>query len=171
MRITGVEPIARDLEKLAALLQSQRLQNKIGLAAERKIKTLTRAGKDFKGRTFPAAPTAEPGSPYSPGHRRRREKGHGSGKALQIHRKDLIFSEQGGMLEKIDHVVGRNLASVAIIIDDDRKSKIAGFLMAGAGRSKVKHEFFGLSKRSVSEIKTLVGREIDAYLSVTNLAE
>lgn len=169
MDISGDKQLVEQLNKLADLFASQRLLNKAGLAAQRKIKTLTRAGKDAEGKRFASAPTAEKG-PYSPGHRRRRLKGHGGGKGLDVSKKNLVFSEQGGMMESMDHVVTASLESVSLHFDDPKKEEIAGFLMAGAGKSKVKHNFFDLSDESVGQIHTLVEREVLSFLTLSKLA-
>lgn len=171
LRVTGDKPIANDLRQLADLLGSQRLQNKIGLAAQRRIKKLTRDGKDFEGNPFPKAKDPAENSPYSKGHARKRRRGQGTGKALQTTRKDLHFSEHGGMMEKIDHVVSRDLRSVTLFIDDPEKAKIGGYLMAGAGKNKLQHKFFELSGESERMINALVATEIDKYLTLTNLGD
>ncbi len=170
MQIHGVNEVAKNLQALAGMFRSQKLQNKMGLAAQRKMKKLTRSGKDAEGRSFPSAPTADKG-PYSRGHRKRRERGHGRGKALQVAKKDLIFSEQGGMMDVMDQAVSSDLESVAIFFDSPEKSEIAAFLMAGAGTSRVKHNFFTLSDSSVDEIGDLVDLEVDKYLTLSNLKD
>jgi hypothetical protein len=171
IRIKGTAPIAKDLHQLAELLESQQLQNKIGLAAQRIIRKNTREGKDFEGKPFPTAKDPAENSPYSKGHARKRRRGQGAGKALQTIRKDLHFSEHGGMMEKLDHVVSGDLRSVTLFIDDPEKSKIAGFLMAGAGKNKMKHRFFELSEESARTISALAGEEIGRFLRLANLSD
>lgn len=170
MNLKGGKALTDDLNQLASLLQSGALQNKLGLAAIRIIRTHTRKGQDADGNDFPAAPTATGGSPYSPGHARKRARGLGAGKALTTARKTLEYSEHGGMLSKIDHIVARDMEAVSVIIDDPAKEEIAGFLMQGAGTSRVKHNFFDLSDQSVTKINSLAEREVDQYLTLTNLA-
>lgn len=168
MVIRGTQAVVKSLDDLARLFQSQRLQHTVGLAGIRRIKSLTRSGKDADGRDFPRAPSAEEG-PYSPGHRRKRERGHGAGKSLQVGHKDLIFSERAGMLDVLDHAVAANLETVELFFRTEEKGNIAGYLMAGAGKSRVKHNFFDLSDESVSDIGDLVSREIDQFLILSQL--
>lgn len=164
VKSSGADDLAKALDRFADLLSSQRLMNKVGLAARRHITRLTRSGLDFEEKAFPTAPTAEAGSPYSPGHRKKRLKAD-----LPINKKNLRFTEYDSALGHLDHVVARDFVGVVVLIEDPEKAQIIDWLEQGAGSSKVKHAVMGLSDRNRSRINDLLGIEVDEYLRITNL--
>lgn len=144
--------LADDLEAFARSLQNQRLLSRIGLAAERLIKDRTRRGVDFEERVFERAPTAEAGSPYSPGHAQKR-----ADQGLPTGLINLQFTLYGGSMEAFDHVVARDLQSVALRFTSARAERIMRFHnIEGAGKSKVIRKNIGLSRRDLDRIKDLV---------------
>lgn len=154
---TSLFSLIQDLRIFSDKLEDQQRLSRIGLGGIRNIKERTRRGVDVDGRPF---------EPYSEGHARKRRA-----KGLPTSRVDLKFSLYDGMMDQIDHVIARDLRSVAIVIEDDEKEQLAVYHnIEGAGRSRVIREFFGLSDDEIDAIEELVGDDIDDQLDDLNLS-
>ncbi len=157
--------LAGDLEDLADLLMNQELMNKIGLGVIRRNAQRTRRGVDAAGRPFVAAPTARPGSPYSPGHARRRTR-----RGLPTDKINFQFTLYGGSLEALNHVINRDLSDIHIMFTNPRAARIMAYHnVSGAGRSRVIRETLGLNAEDISMIETLVGKHADDALKRVRL--
>lgn len=151
-----LQKLRDDFRDLGKRLVDQKLLNKIGLAGIRRIKDRTRRGVDYLGLSFKA---------YSEGHAKKRRK-----LGLPTGHVDLVFSLYDGMMQQLDHMVFRDLSGLSILIDDNEKQQLAVWHnIEGAGRSRVKREFFNLSDADVDEIDTLVGVHIDGLLESLSL--
>lgn len=146
------EEAGRRLITLASALYSQKLMNRAGLAGVRRIQSRTRRGVDFEGRPFVSAPTAEAGSPYSPGHRSRREA-----KGLPVDKVNLQMTLYGGSMQTFTHTVAADFSSVALGFESARAERIMRFHnVDGAGRSRVIRQNIRLSGKDITDIEALV---------------
>lgn len=120
------------IPELLDALRSHSLYTKLGLGAERIIKSRTRKGLDVKGSAF---------TDYSAGHLKKRKQAG----ITQASKVNLVFSPNFGMLASINHAVANNLESVAIQFENPEKEQLAVYHnITGAGKSRVKREFWGI---------------------------
>ncbi len=132
MSVVNSNNLYKKINSLTNNLRSQKLQDNIGLSAERLIKKRTRKGIDIHGRTF---------RPYSRSHARKRER-----RGLSSSTVNLVWSETDGMMTKMDHLVARNHDKILVYFRDPQKRRLARYHNTmGAGKSKIKRQFFGLS--------------------------
>lgn len=146
------DDIAQVLDDTLNGLRSRANLNKYGLAGIRLIKKRTREGIDVHGQGFQA---------YSEGHKKKRKA---QGLPTQI--VNLEFNDVEGMLAQIDHILNPDLDGVEIDILDPEKRRIARYHnIEGAGRSRVKREFFDLNDEERASIVQLVGEDLELALN------
>lgn len=140
------------LGKIWEVINISERANKLALGAIRLIKKRTRQGIDISGNPF---------IPYSKKYARKRER---AGKETSI--VNLVYDDYFGMMNKIDHIVARDLSSVSILIDDKEKSQIARYHnIEGAGKGKVIRKFWGLSEEEEAQLGELAELEIKNIIS------
>lgn len=134
-------------------LQAQTTLNRLGLAGARLIRKRTREGKFLPG--------SSPGhQTYSEGHKKRREK-----LGLPTGRVNLQMNTIDGMMNSIDHVIGRKLEDVELVFTDPEKAEIASYHNElGAGKNKVKRVFFDFNQKEDQMLTDLVGKDIANHL-------
>lgn len=146
-----MHPDVKHIEKVLTTaldrLESDRLLNKLGLAGIRKIKSRTRQGKDFEGKAF---------QKYSAGYKKKRQDA-----GLPTHLVNLEFDDINGMLQTMDHIIAADRKSVALDFTDEDKRTIASYHNElGAGKSKVKREFFGLNEDDQKDISKIIADDL-----------
>ena len=147
------------LERLAEGLRSAALLHKIALAAERSVKSNTRQGLDADGRPFRRARTAKSGSPYSPGHARKRKA-----VGLPTNIVNLNFDTRTGMLSRIDHILASDLSSTTVLFTDAGKEQLARYAH-DYGRV-----FFAVSDETQDRITEIVGEHVAGLLTLSGPA-
>lgn len=129
-----------NIDKLLKAIRSSEFYTIIALGAQKIIKDRTRRGKDVQGKTF---------QQYSEGYKKLRSR-----EGLPVSPVTLTFDDIAGMMKKIDHIIANDFSSVAVLIDDPDKGRIAKYHHElGAGKSKVIRRFWGIEL--ASEIKKL----------------
>lgn len=142
-----METIEKNFDHLLNKIQNQAILHKLGLAMERIIRKRTRAGEDIHGNKFPE---------YSEGHAKKRKKLN-----LQTEPVNLEMDTVDGMMHQLDSVISNDLSDVALVIDDPEKEQIASFHnIQGAGKSKVKREFWGIYKEEEKQLFDLFEEDV-----------
>lgn len=138
-------------DRLLSGLKNQALMNRLGLGVRRLIQDRTRKGLDVQGKPF---------RKYSGGHAKRRAK-----LGLPTHPVNLQMDDVSGMLRRIEHVVARDLSDVEVYIGDPVKERIAYYHnVSGAGKSRIRREFWGLAKKEESMLQDIVNAELKNVL-------
>lgn len=132
-------------------LEGEKLLTKLGLAGERIIKKRTREGKDYEGKKF---------APYSEGHKRKRKK-----LGLPVNKVNLQMDDISGMMADLKHVVLRDEQSVQLEFASPDKETLAEYHnISGAGKSRVKREFYKLADKEQERIVKLTAKELSVGL-------
>ena len=147
--IEGLTELAARLERVGRGLADRRLLEELSGEAKEMILQRTSEGRDVEGRPF---------RPYSKGHARARKK-----KGLGTSRVDLRFS--GKMLGGIDTEVDEASGLGRVFFRDGEAETRAGYHESkGAGRTRVRRAFFGLSGDDVERLKGLVRRHVERVI-------
>jgi len=153
-----------DLAAFAQALRNQEMLNKLGLAAERRIRKRTRKGKGVSGSRF-QTPADDTLGAYSKSHGKRRQE-----KGLPTDRINLQFSLYDGMLEQMTYDVARDLDGVTLYFDDEEKSEVASYITEqGIGTSGVTYDFFGLNEDDNDEIEEIIDDHLTDALNLADL--
>ncbi len=148
--------MSNGLHRLADLLGSQQLLNKLGLAGTRRIKKRTRKGIGADGQRF---------DDYSKGHARKRKRERLPTDVVNLH-----FLQYGGMLAQMDHEVNRTLSQVELLFRGERANRLAGYHNEqGAGTSQVKRVFMRLNDEDEAAMGGLVEQEIADLIKLQRL--
>jgi hypothetical protein len=162
--MSDLSDLERDLRTFADALRNQEMLNKLGLAAERRIRSRTREGRSVEGDAFDT-PANETLGAYSKSHGRRREK-----KGLPTDRINLSFSLYDGMLEQMTYDVASDLDGVILYFDDEEKAKIASYITEqGIGTSGVTYDFFGLNEEDQEGINEIIDDHLTDALDLADL--
>ena len=153
-----------DLETFAQALRNQKMLNKIGLAAERRIRKRTRQGKSVSGSRF-QTPADDTLGAYSKSHGRHRQE-----KGLPTDKINLEFSLYDGMLDAMTYDVARDLDGVTLYFDDEEKAEIASYITEqGIGTSGATYDFFGLNDEDNAEIEEIIDDHLTDALKMADL--
>ncbi len=152
-----LQKLMQDLDGFAGLLANQADLNKVGAGAHRLIQQRTRRGVDYLGNPFEA---------YSEGWAKTR-----AAKGLPTDTVNLQFTLYGGMMESMTWDATPQLDGVELYFNKDEKAKLAYYhTEAGAGKSKVKREFFALNDEDADKLAGLVADQIFEQLKLQDLA-
>jgi len=162
--MSELDELQEDLAHFAEAIRSQEMLNKLGLAAERRIRKRTRQGKSVEGDRF-QTPADETLGAYSESHGKRRED-----KGLPTGRINLSFSLYDGMLKQMTYDVARDLDGVTLYFEDAEKAEIASYITEqGIGTSGVTYNFFGLNDDDQEEIGKIIDEHLTDALDLADL--
>ena len=140
--------------RLIKALNSQKIYNKLGLAAIRIMRKRTRNSQDVKGQQFEL---------YSRGYAAKRKRA-GLANPAKV---TMEFSKTGGMLAAIDYEVFEVLGDqdefgyAEVSIKDPLKAQLAYYHnISGAGKGRVIREFWGIElDEEITQLETLANKE------------
>lgn len=164
------------LQQLISGLYDQERLSEMGLAAEKLIRDRTRKGIAVDRTPFPRAQNNRAdadssskyaGSPYSDSWARQRQE-----KDLQIHTKTLKYTQNGGMMQRMNHRVlqsGEGQGAL-LFFEGERAEQLARYHnVQGVGINKMKHRFFGLNQKEKGKIRDLFVEEISDLINLADL--
>jgi len=162
--MSELDDLHDDLSRFAEAIRNQEMLNKLGLAAERRIRKRTRKGKGVDGSRF-QTPADETLGAYSKSHGERREE-----KGLPTDRINLSFSLYDGMLTQMTYDVAQDLDGVTLYFDDAEKAEIASYITEqGIGTSGVTYNFFRLNDDDNEAIENIIDDHLTEALKLTDL--
>lgn len=169
----GFDGLSLQLDALAANLVDAKLLNRLGLGAIRFIQVRTREGKDLHGAPF--APYSAPYAKLKTAAGLKTSPVTLSFGVKKIKNEDETYRIEANlhdtMMTHLDHVVSRDLAAVAVIVNrEDKETLMRYHSIDGAGKGKVIREAWGLSGDEKAQLVKLVGEDLAAKLSLTNPA-
>ena len=139
------------LKRFGEAFRSQELLTKLGVHFETSTRRRTIKGKDIEGHTF---------KPYSKQYAKKRRKlGEPTSPV------NLRIDHRGGMLEKVDHAVARDLKSVEGFINDTDKERIGFYhAVSGAGKGRVIRKWWGMSEDDQDDGADILKEEANEQL-------
>jgi hypothetical protein len=164
--VSDLEELNDDLAIFAEAIRNQEMLNKLGLAAERRIRKRTRQGKSVEGDRF-QTPADDTLGAYSESHGERREE-----KGLPTDKINLQFSLYDGMLEQMTYDVSQDLDGVELYFDDEEKAQLAYYITEkGIGNTGGHtYNFFGLNEEDNREIEKIIDDHLTETLELADLA-
>jgi hypothetical protein len=173
--LSELDDLAGDLGRLGAAFHSQKLLNRLGLGAIRRVKDRTRRGLDVHGNPF---------QPYSDEYRQLKldaglktpDPARTVTLSWGVRRLKRTSKDEPGaieaswtdtMLDYLGHLVSPDLDAVEVFFTNPRKEKLARFhSIDGAGRSKIIREFFALSGDDLDALAGLVEGDVNELLKL-----
>lgn len=163
--MSDLDDLHRDLHAFAEALRNQEMLNKLGLAAERRIRKRTREGRSVEGSPF-QTPADETHGAYSKSHGERREE-----KGLPTDTINLQFSLYDGMLTQMTYDVSKDLDGVTLYFEDQEKAEIASYIteegIGGTGGHT--YNFFGLNEEDNEAIGEIIDDHLTEALEMADL--
>lgn len=141
-------------------LKSQKLLNRIGLTATRRMKERIRKGVDKNEKPFKQGIKTRDGEAYSPSWATKRIQ-----QERQVQFIDLQFSNYEPMIDFLDFVVTDDFSSVQLFFSRADKAQVAKWTaIEGVGRNRLIRDFWGFPRKDEEEFKQILEQNIQSLL-------
>ncbi|MEO1479704.1 MAG: hypothetical protein AAFV01_14115 [Bacteroidota bacterium] len=157
------DDVSPALQALSRGLYNERLLNQLGLGAVRLIRERTRRGQGLDG-AFQA---------YSKGYARLKDQADGTSSdtvtleyGVKLRAGTVVVNRYDSMLSKLESKADTQRDQVYVRFSQPRAEQIARYhQIDGAGKSKVKRRFFGLTELDAQKLGRLVEDDVKKLLA------